>query len=368
MTDNFALHLPFNATSLGQTSFAIAKEIHKLGLNPVIFPIGQTDLSGQTFSEEFVAWLNANATRAIKDHSRKNPTFKLWHLAGSLESFSQNQVLFSFYEADKPTPTEVNIVGNQHTTIFSAEFIKRSFADFGATNIETVPLGMDTDCFFPKTHNRPNKDSVVFGIAGKLEHRKHHLKVLSAWAKKYGNNSKYFLNAALFNPFIHNADPNLQSQMINKALEGKRYWNINFIGWMPTNAMYNDFLNANDIMLAMSGGEAFGLPEFQSVAIGKHCVGMFAHGYRQWMTQENTVTIRPNGKIPIYDNIFFREGQEYNQGNIFDFDTEEFLTACDKAIEKFKTQPVNTAGLSLATQFTWKKTTEQILKVLETAQ
>jgi hypothetical protein len=80
------------------------------------------------------------------------------------------------------------------------------------------------------------------------------------------------------------------------------------------------------------------------------------------MTEENTICITPNGKIPAYDNIFFREGQPFNQGNIFDFSIEEFLDACDVAIEKAKSNPVNENGIKLQQEFTWEKTTNLILE------
>jgi hypothetical protein len=115
-------------------------------------------------------------------------------------------------------------------------------------------------------------------------------------------------------------------------------------------------------MIAMSGGETWGLPEFTSVALGKHCIGLKAHGYKDWMNEDNSVCITPNGKIPAYDNMFFREGQPFNQGNIFDFSVDDFLDACDVAIEKVKSNSVNSAGLKLQEEFTWEKTTNLILE------
>jgi hypothetical protein len=167
------------------------------------------------------------------------------------------------------------------------------------------------------------------------------------------------LNCAIYNNFLKPED---QSAMIGQALEGKRYFNINFLPWMPNNTDYNKFLNANHIMIAMSGGETWGLPEFTSVALGKHCVGLKAHGYKDWMNEDNSVCITPNGKIPAYDNMFFREGQPFNQGNIFDFSVDDFLDACDVAIEKVKSNSVNSAGLKLQEEFTWEKTTNLILE------
>ena len=52
-----------------------------------------------------------------------------------------------------------------------------------------------------------------------------------------------------------------------KSCKGKEYFNINFLGMMQKNSLYNDFLNSGNIVLGMSGAEGWGLPEFQSVVL-----------------------------------------------------------------------------------------------------
>jgi hypothetical protein len=60
--------------------------------------------------------------------------------------------------------------------------------------------------------------------------------------------------------------------------------------------------------------------------------------------------------------MFFKEGHPFNQGSIFDFSVDEFLDACDVAINKAKNNPINENGLSLQEEFTWEKTTNLILE------
>lgn len=133
---------------------------------------------------------------------------------------------------------------------------------------------------------------------------------------------------------------------------------------MQKNSLYNDFLNSSDIIIGMSGGEGWGLPEFQSVAIGKHAVILNAHGYKEWANENNSVLVNPNGKIEVYDNMFFNKGQIFNQGNIFDFDADDFLNACDKAIERVKKQKINTSGIELQNKFNSEIFVENVLKII----
>lgn len=353
----FALHFPFNKTSLGQCSNNIAREIYKKELNPDIFHIGQPDHSMLEKEQDFVKWIVERSIKSEELHSRKNPVLKLWHIVGSMESISEQQYLYTFYELDSPTPRELNILRNQQMVFVPSKHYSDLFNSFGI-NCKNIPLAFDSNSFSKSDVKYPD-NRICFGLAGKLEKRKHHLKILNAWAKKYGNRHDVFLNCAIYNNFLKPED---QSAMIGQALEGKKYFNINFLPWMDKNEEYNKFLNANHIILAMSGGETWGLPEFTSVALGKYCIGLKAHGYKDWMSEENSICITPSGKISAYDNIFFREGQPFNQGNIFDFSVDEFLDACDIAIEKVKLKNINTEGLKLQDKFTWSKTTDLILE------
>jgi hypothetical protein len=134
---------------------------------------------------------------------------------------------------------------------------------------------------------------------------------------------------------------------------------------MPKNAEYNDFLNSSNIVIGMSGGEGWGLPEFQSVALGKHAVILNAHAYRDWATTENVVLVDPAKKVDCYDGMFFKKGNDFNQGQIFDWDEDDFLDACDVAVSRVESNRVNVKGLELQKEFTYKKTLEGVMNVLK---
>ena len=205
------------------------------------------------------------------------------------------------------------------------------------------------------------KGKIVFNLTGKLEKRKHHKDVIQAWLKKYGNNKDYVLQCAIANPFMTEAD---FKGRLNQIMEEKSYFNINFLGIMQKNVLYNDFLNSGNIILGMSGAEGWGLPEFQSVALGKHSVILNASAYKEWATDENSVLVEPNGKEDSADGIFFKKGSPYNQGQIFTFDEDAFLDGCEKAIDRYKASPENTSGLELQEKFTYKKTVDAITEVM----
>ena len=114
----------------------------------------------------------------------------------------------------------------------------------------------------------------------------------------------------------------------------------------------------------MSGAEGWGLPEFHSLGLGKHGVILNAHGYKEWANENNSVLVEPNGKIDAYDEAFFQKGAPYNQGQIFDFDEDEFIHACEKVIEKVESNRVNEVGLKLQEDFTVEKTLDSLIELL----
>src|SRR5690606_15433743 len=160
--------------------------------------------------------------------SINNKVVKLWHLNGGLDApiSKVGNYLITFHETDQITPTELNIINHQEKIIVTSKYSKQVFEDFGAKNVEYIELGFDSNNFWKLNRRAYSDDRIVFGLFGKLEHRKHHLKTLKAWAHKYGNNPNYVMHAAIFNPFL---SPEDQTKIILNGLEGKKYWNINFI-------------------------------------------------------------------------------------------------------------------------------------------
>ena len=360
---SFSLNLPINSVSFGQVSTALLREAFKRGVTPPLFLIGdKVDLNSQKGQQGFNEYLDQILLSANMLHSRKNPTLKLWHINGSMESFSEQQVLLTFYELDSPTQAEINILKNQAKVLVSSNFTKEVFESHGVDNVFSVPLGFDKHNFSTTDKTYAPEGRVTFTLCGKFEKRKHHAKILKAWAKKYGNNKDYFLNCALYNHFL---SPEQNNAQIAQALENEKYFNINFVGYMDKNELYNDFLNAGDIVIGMSGGEGWGLPEFHSVGLGKHAVILNANAYKEWASTRNSVMVEPSGKIPAADGHFFHQGGLFNEGEIYDWKEDDFLSACEVAISRVQSNKVNRNGLELQEEFTIEKSFDAITNHLK---
>ena len=361
-----SFNTPINRVSFGQVSIALLREAYAQKHDVVSLPVSQPDFSSlgspNEDNNEFLKWVNRGIENFGLEHDSSRPTFKLWHLEKNLGFYraSANQSLMTFHELDSLTPLEVNIAKNNDKIIVTSQYTQEVFESNGIKT-SYVPLGFDSHSFSNTKKEYHTDGRIVFNLSGKFEFRKRHAKVLKAWAKKYGNDKKYALQCAVFNPFMKDSDNN---QMIAQALDGQRYFNITFLPLMETNETYNDYLNSAHIVIGMSGGEGWGLPEFQSVSLGKHSVIMNAHGYKGWANSENSVLVDSTSKIDCVDDIFFKKGGEQNQGKIFDFNEDDFISGCEAAIKRVEENPINESGVKLQEQFSYEKCYNNILNIL----
>lgn len=360
---DLSLNLPVNGVSFGQVSTLILREF--FARNPTSYPplflIGdKPDLTSQEASPLFFKWIEECVNQSYLNHSRDAPCFKLWHLTGGFESPSKIHNLITFYELDSPTPSEKNVAKSVDNLFFTNKYTQEIFENFNIKS-NVIPLAFDSHNFEKLDKKYFDDERITFNLCGKFENRKNHKKIIQEWIKKYGNNNKYSLQCATYNPFL--SEPQNQ-QLFAESLNGKSVYNVLFLGHMVQNKLYNDFLNSGDIVIGMSGGEGWGLPEFQSVGIGKHAVILDATGYKEWANKANSVMIEPSGKKEAYDGIFFKKGDPFNQGNIFDFKGDDFIDGCEEAIKRVENNRVNHEGLKIQKKFTASQTLDAMLSVL----
>lgn len=359
-----ALHVPINSLSLGQLSTLILRSFfdrEKAGTSKVdlyIIPIGNSDLSSQKIEDDFKAWLQSKIIKTLESYSKDIPVFKIWHLNGSMESYSPKQTLLSFYELDTPTKVELNIAKNNNL-LFSSQYACDVFKIFGV-NPKYIPLPFDSYNFSRIEKKFHTDERIVFNLCGKLERRKHHAKAIQSWIKAFGNDRRYFLQCAVFNPFL---SPEQNNESLKQIVGPNKPFNVGFFPNFKENLVYNEFLNSADIILGVSGGEGWGLPEFQSVAIGKHAVILNAHAYKGWANNDNAVLLNPSGKVDSVDNVFFRKGDLFNQGSLFDWNEEEFINACQQAISRVTSNRLNENGLKLQKDFNKEDFIDKIIEL-----
>lgn len=376
MIQRLNVHAALNPLSMGQVGFNLVRELYRRKVRCAIFPYGGVDLSAYRIDPQFGAWLTQAINERYTRIDRKIPTLNCWHVRDSEMRLSDRQITLSFHETDQATPHEVGIVNQQDHTFFTSSWTVDNFLTFGAQNVSFVPLGLDED-FTPAIQRLVPPDVTHWVLVGKWEDlRKMTGTKIAAWMKRYAGNREHQLTLCVDNPFyqkrvhpngqVEGFDMNdLYARLFNSAdWQKAKPFNVNILPHLKTNAEMNQLYQSADIDLSgYARAEGWNIPAFTATALGKWSIVSNVSAHKDWATASNSVLVEPTGAIKAVDNLFFREGDQFSQGNVADFAPEAFDEALVRA-EKLAKTP-NVEGAKLRTTHTYAKTVDAILAKIE---
>jgi hypothetical protein len=353
--------VPINNLSFGNVGVNILRQFWRRNIDLLWYPCnGQADTSAfDKLDKDFLKYLGDAANKANLEVKKDLPTFKLWHLNGSQCRITKSQLLYTFYELDQPTDSEINLCKMQDKTVFSSRYSAEKFSE-QCDNVTNIPIGFDED-FFQTDKKYLDNGVVHFGLMGKFEKRKHTDKIIKLWLEKFANNNKYQLSLLVTNPFFK---PEEMENIFRNVFNGIKYKNVNIVPHLAQNSQVNEFLNSIDIDLTgLSGAEGWNLPSFNATALGKWSIVLNATAHKEWANDKNCILVESNGREPCYDGKFFVQGAQFNQGNIYTWDRDIVSQAMDQAVSKVG--QINTEGLKLKTDFSYEKTADRLITELE---
>lgn len=354
-------NIPLNSLSLTQSIFGVIRELYIRKIPILIFPIGQIDLSAFSIDQDFGIYIKNAVENAPLKFKKSFPVLKCWHLNGGIEGFGHNNSLLTFHETDQVTDFELAAIRANKKVFVTSKYTQSVMEEAGADNVVYLPLFFDKWTYSKKDAVYLDKDVLVFTLTGKLEKRKNTLEIIQSFAKKYGNDRKYRLHAIINNVFLK---PEHQADMINRALEGKHYFNISIFNQrFNTNAEINDCVNAGFAELSgLSSAEAWNLPLFNSLCLGKHAPVLNATVHKDYCNDDNSILISPTFKEKAIDNQFFFDNSPFNSGNWDKVETEKFIWGMEQVAARFPNE--NIEGEKLKDIYTVEKTTDLLLENL----
>lgn len=352
-----------NSLSFGDCSYNILLELMKKEIYPNLFFIGNNaDVSCfDKMPDDFKQYIQLCSSKAYKKFNRDFPCLKLWHIGNSEFSVSNKNYLFTFRELDQITEVEKNILNNQEQIFVSCQETKDIFEEGGVTKpVKYIPLGFDNVHFKKLNKKYFNDGRITFSIFGKAETRKSSVRAARLWINKYGNNKKYFLHLFITNPFFNNDQMNaVYSQIFdNKPAP----FNVVIYPFLKTRSELNDAMNCTDIVIDASLYETWSLPSFYCTALGKHNVIHYCGGVKGWANESNSTLFNPSKKEPAIDNVFFHNKGDFNIGNWYQWEDDAYISALETSVKKYENHPINSEGVKLQNEFTWKKTVDLILE------
>lgn len=349
---------PLNSLSIGNVTYNFAKELFNREILNGYFCVGNNfDFSAFSPGAKFKKALEEKFDSSLSNLNANDSVLKCWHISGSEKALTNKQYLYTFYEVDSPTPEEIAIVKRQKHVFFSSQEACDVFKQSGCGNVSYVPLGFDEEL---KNGRNATLKPIHFGLIGKFEARKNTKRIIKLWLDKYGNNNNYLLTCLVNNPFY---DEKTYESVIRDTLGEKNWTNINLLPRMPKNSDVASVHQAIDIDLSgLSNGEGWNLPAFNSTCLGKWAVVTNCSGHKGWATKSNCILVDVEGKVPCYDNIFFREGNKYNQGSYYRVSDDAIIDGIERAVKLAK-QP-NVSGQETAKKFTYQNSMNKILDII----
>lgn len=352
--------------SLGQVGFNLLRELYKRKVQVCLFP-RQIDLSPFKVDPAFGQWLERSINTRFTKLDRKVPTLNCWHINGSETRLSDKQVLLSFHETDSPTESEVNIVNQQDHTFFTSSWTVENFKTYGAQNVSFVPLGLDED-FVPAGRRLISDEITHWILCGKYEDlRKMTGAKIQAWIKRHGGKREHHLTLCVHNPFYQKRqrpDGQIEGFDMNdvyaRLFANGKPANVQIMPPLKTNAEMLQVYQSADIDLSgFSRSEGWNVPAHTATALGKWSIVSNCSAHKDWATVENSILVEPTGAVVANDGMFFRPGEPFSQGNLFDFAPDAFDNALQEAEKRAKTP--NPAG-ELLRQQTYSKMLDSILE------
>ena len=358
------LECAVNSLSYGQIAYGVLNELYERNIFPNIFArmnqveIGAFDKASDRYKEQ----LKIGISKSYLNYKKTTPYLNIWHIhGGSWAKVSEPSYLLTFHELDSLTPSEVNIINSYNKVFVTSNYSKQVFEDSGVTvPVIYIPMGFDSTHVYKLNRPYLTGQATVWSIIGKYENRKHTKRAIQGWIKMYGNNPLHRLHLFITNPFFKQEQMNqVFAEIFNNAPLPS---NVTLLGYQPTNSLMNDAFNATDIIIDMSGAEALSLPSLNCVALGKHALIHNCTAMKDWANSENAVLVEPSGIIPVYDGMFFRPNELFNQGNIYTWSDSDYATGLKNVYSRWLQNKTNEVGKKLSETHSYKIGVDIILK------
>ena len=335
--------------------------MYKQKLDVSIFPVSETvDLSCfDKIDDGFFDWVRNSVHNRYSGIDKDTKCLQLWHLRGSDACPTSKSYLYTFHEIDGATETEKAICSLHEKVIFSSSFSESVFSKVGVKNAAHCPIGFDEDIV--KVDRKYFGDCIHFILIGKWEARKNTELIIKSWIELFGNKKEYRLTCLVENPFFKKE---MMDVLVSNSLSGKDCFNVTFLPRLKTNSEMKDLYSSADIDLSgLSSAEGWNLPAFNSTCLGKWSCVLNHTAHSDWANADNCVLAAFDGQRKPYDNAFFKEGEEYSQGLIFDVSADTIKSTMLRSLEYAK-KP-NPSGLTLKETFSYKNCLDKLLDICE---
>jgi glycosyltransferase involved in cell wall biosynthesis len=343
---------PCNPLGYGVASSNILGALsEKTRLN--LFPIGPVQISNPKLTDTINKALDNS-----KSANFEAPTVKIWHQHALLERVGNGPYYgFPIFELDRFTEQELLNLRCPHKLLVCSNWAKDILEDNGFENVSVVPLGVDSEIFYP--NEKENSDTYKFFTIGKWELRKGHDVIIECFNKAFEENDNVELHMATFNPFFQGQMEFKAHEWANLAKGSKLGQKIFLYGQFPSHNHIADFIRQMDCGLFPSRAEGWNLELLESMACGKPVIATNYSAHTEFCTPENSNLIDITVSETANDGVWFNgQGEWAFIGQRQKAQIIDYMRYC------YKERPENKAGIRTAEHFSWENSATRLLDAI----
>lgn len=349
---NLQLMAPVGYTGYGYASLNILKALSKK--NKVsLFPIGQPNIDNE-LDVEIVKQSISNSSQTPYDAT----CLKIWHQFDLMSRIGRGKYLaFPFFEIDSMSTLEKYNLNFPDTILVSCKWAKQVLLQNNITqNIDVVPLGVDTNVFFPKETSKIN-DNYIFCTIGKWEKRKNHDLIIECFNKAFDHHDKVELWLVTHNSFLSSEE---EKYWLNLVSGSKLNSKIKVFPRLSSHAKVAEVISYTDCGIYISRGEGWNMELLETMAMNKPVIVSNYSAHTEYCNSQNSFVVDIDGVEPAHDNKWF-----FGQGNWAKFGSKQL----DQTIEYMRRVyhnkiSTNEEGLKTAQSYSWENTANKILSVV----
>lgn len=348
---------PINQLGYGIAGLNILKSLTELGENVALFPVmGRVEAPEEYHtivkdSMERAAFFNKNA-----------PCIRLWH-QHDMSQFvgTGTHVGFPIFELDEFTEREIHHLGSVDKLFVCSDWAKdvveHELPDWLDTQTHVIPLGVDTDIFYPRKSKRQN---TIFFNCGKWEIRKGHDVLVEMFNKAFEYHDNVELWMMNYNPFYSDEQNTEWANLYKNSKLGDK---ITILPRVQTQKDLAAVMNKAHCGIFPTRAEGWNLELLEMMACDKLVITTDYSGNTEFCNSDNAMLVKPSMMEPAYDGMWFNgQGRWASLGEREITQYVEHMQHVHELVQNGK--PSNDAGVKTAQQFSWKNTAQKILEAL----
>ena len=349
------INCPIGKTGYGITSLNIIKQLHLLGADVSLFPIGNNmELNGEEEKPIIQKMLSG-----VDTFDKDAPCLKIWHQHDLASRIGSGEYFcYPFFELDTLNTRERHHINTCDHIFTSSSWAKNILLNNNISiPITIAPLGVDTNIFKIPNKIKLDTGSYVFGHVGKWEKRKSQDFLLRAFELAFEVNDNVELRLLPHNMFLRKEE---EAKWLDLVRNNKLKDKIKIYNRLPTQYQLADFIYNIDCGVFLSRAEGWNNEILEFMAMNKPIIATNYSAHTEYCTENNSYLVHVEDQEIAEDGKWF-----FGNGKWAKLGDNELAQTVDYMRYLYTNSIVsNPNGIDAAKKYSWKNTAQIVYNTI----